>query len=174
MSRSGASIRDDTSKNPNALHDFHKARRGPKNVPHMVVMSKCDQNGLPKDPGHPYSKTTNIRFDFHDQRTSNAPFGYEHFISLPPGYEQDKGKRWPLILFLHGAGSLSKGRMSHLHSSDMEYPKSFFAMIKSGQIPQKNRPEYLSPWLRDWDRIGRSNKGINPWILSPRRLLIGG
>jgi predicted peptidase len=30
--------------------------------------------------------------------------GYRYLLSLPDGYEADKGKKWPLIIFLHGAG----------------------------------------------------------------------
>lgn len=28
----------------------------------------------------------------------------KYLLYLPPGYEEDRGTRWPLILFLHGAG----------------------------------------------------------------------
>lgn len=165
MSRSGASIRDDTSKNPNALHDFHKARRGPKNVPHMVVMSKCDQNGLPKDPGHPYSKTTNIRFDFHDQRTSNAPFGYEHFISLPPGYEQDKGKRWPLILFLHGAGESQQGKNESFAFLRHGIPKVILCYDQIRSNPSEKSPRIsipLAPRLGQNRQIKQGDKSVDP------------
>lgn len=30
--------------------------------------------------------------------------GYRYLLGLPEGYEADEGKRWPLIVFLHGAG----------------------------------------------------------------------
>ncbi|KIW85948.1 hypothetical protein Z517_01341 [Fonsecaea pedrosoi CBS 271.37] len=115
-------VRDDPEKNPNSLHDFHTAKRGPKNVPAVVIMSRTPEpstegggdrsdaakkgSSPPKDPGHAYAHTQHIRFEYFDQRISNAPFGYEHFVSLPPTYDSDltRNKTWPLILFLHGAG----------------------------------------------------------------------
>jgi hypothetical protein len=30
--------------------------------------------------------------------------GYRYLLGLPERYEADAGKRWPLIVFLHGAG----------------------------------------------------------------------
>ncbi|KAL2430551.1 hypothetical protein ABEF95_010724 [Exophiala dermatitidis] len=117
--------RDDPEINPNSLHDFHTARRGPKNVPDTVIpvimATSNDQQQLegqqaaaaasiPKHPGHPYAETKHIKFDFFNQRTSNAPFGYEHFVSVPATYDEDVTKKWPLILFLHGAGESQRGR----------------------------------------------------------------
>ncbi len=31
-------------------------------------------------------------------------YEYDYLRYLPKGYRQDSGKRWPLLLFLHGAG----------------------------------------------------------------------
>lgn len=33
---------------------------------------------------------------------TDAP-GYDHLVSLPPGYKVQSGQAWPLLLFLHGA-----------------------------------------------------------------------
>ncbi len=30
--------------------------------------------------------------------------GYDYLLSFPAGYEKDAGQKWPLIVFLHGAG----------------------------------------------------------------------
>ena len=30
--------------------------------------------------------------------------GYKYFLTLPDGYSTDKTKKWPLLVFLHGAG----------------------------------------------------------------------
>ena len=98
-----AIVRDDPLRNPNALHDFHSAKRGPSNIP-LIVKTMASSPSPPKDPGHPYAGTTHISFDFFDQRKSNAPFGYEHYVSLPPAYDSSPEKTWPVILFLHGAG----------------------------------------------------------------------
>lgn len=34
----------------------------------------------------------------------------EYYVFLPKGYADDPGKRWPMILFLHGAGERGNGR----------------------------------------------------------------
>ncbi|CAF1307360.1 unnamed protein product [Rotaria sordida] len=42
---------------------------------------------------------------FQQKKTSAIPFIYQCLLSVPPDYESDKTeKRWPLLLFLHGAG----------------------------------------------------------------------
>jgi hypothetical protein len=100
--------REDPAINPNALHDFHKARRGPRNVP-AIVMALDNGERIAKDPGRPYAETKHISFKYFDQRTSNASFGYEHYVSLPPTYDTEEARPWPLILFLHGAGESQRG-----------------------------------------------------------------
>ena len=35
-------------------------------------------------------------------KSDSIPFVYEYFLSVPPDYNEDK--KWPLLLFLHGAG----------------------------------------------------------------------
>lgn len=32
------------------------------------------------------------------------PVAYRYLLSLPDGYDDDKNKRWPLVVFLHGSG----------------------------------------------------------------------
>jgi pimeloyl-ACP methyl ester carboxylesterase len=64
----------------------------------------------PLDPGHAYARTSYIAFTFHKQQASPAPFGYEYFLSLPPGYEAQPDRKWPLLLFLHGAGESQRAR----------------------------------------------------------------
>jgi predicted peptidase len=95
--------RDDPAINPNSLHQFHAAIRGPKDIPNLVVRADSTEPA-PIDPGHPYARTSQVSFNFFQQRKSNAPFGYEYFVSLPPSYDSNASSRWPLILFLHGSG----------------------------------------------------------------------
>jgi predicted peptidase len=38
------------------------------------------------------------------QRTVSKTIGYQYLLSLPTGYDASPGKRWPVILFLHGSG----------------------------------------------------------------------
>ncbi len=42
---------------------------------------------------------------FKQKKSELIPFVYEYLLSLPPDYNNDdKNKKWPLLLFLHGAG----------------------------------------------------------------------
>lgn len=110
----------------------------------------------PKDTGHPYAQTSNIAFDFYDQPTSTAPFGYEHYISLPPTYRTSPDKLWPLILFLHGAGESQRGKNESYASIRHGVPKIIlcYDRYKTGMAaPSIDIP--LAPRLR-----GRNpNKG---------------
>lgn len=164
MTRSGRLVRQDPLENPNALHDFHKARRGPKNVPH-TIMSRPNQNDEPKDPGHAYSKTENIRFDFYDQRTSNAPFGYEHFVSLPPAYEEVDSKKWPMILFLHGAGESQQGKNESFASIRHGIPKVILCYDRLKSNPSSSSPTIsipLAPRLRQSRQTKQGDKSVDP------------
>ena len=38
------------------------------------------------------------------ERPSGEVFRLPYLLSLPDGYEADQDKRWPLVVFLHGAG----------------------------------------------------------------------
>ncbi|KAL9632427.1 MAG: hypothetical protein Q9204_003801 [Flavoplaca sp. TL-2023a] len=110
----------------------------------------------PKDPGHPYAQTSNIVFNFYDQPTSTASFGYEHYISLPPTYDTSPDKPWPLILFLHGAGESQRAKNESYASIRHGVPKIIlcYDKYKSGMsTPSIDIP--LAPRLR-----GRNpNKG---------------
>ncbi|KZF22872.1 alpha/beta-hydrolase [Xylona heveae TC161] len=90
-----------------------------------------------KDPGHPYAVTRNISFDYFDQSTSSAPFGYEHYVSLPPSYDSEPAKQWPLILFLHGAGESQRGANESYVSIRHGIPKIIlcYDRVKSGMNP---------------------------------------
>ncbi|KAI1811510.1 alpha/beta-hydrolase [Poronia punctata] len=129
-------------ENPNALHDSYIAKNGPKDVPDKVVMEETDAKpSAAKDPGHPYAQTRHISFSFFDQRKSNAPFGYEHYVSLPPAYEtEEQQKPWPLILFLHGAGESQRGRNESYLSIRHGIPKVIlcYDKMKSNQSQTQN------------------------------------
>ncbi|CAF0922396.1 unnamed protein product [Didymodactylos carnosus] len=44
---------------------------------------------------------------FTQKKLSNTlPFVYDYLLSLPPDYNNNNSVRWPLILFLHGAGEI--------------------------------------------------------------------
>ncbi|GAB7339812.1 hypothetical protein MBLNU457_6357t1 [Dothideomycetes sp. NU457] len=101
----------------------------------------------PKDPGHPYAETKNISFTYHAQQTSPAPFGYDYFISLPPSYTTSPSRRYPLILFLHGAGESQRAENESYASIRHGIPKLIlcYDKFKSGlkrpsiSIPQAQR-----------------------------------
>jgi hypothetical protein len=63
----------------------------------------------PIDPGHAYARTNHISFLFYKQQRSPAPLSYDYYISLPPKYDGSPSHRWPLLLFLHGAGESQRG-----------------------------------------------------------------
>ncbi|ETN41080.1 uncharacterized protein HMPREF1541_03015 [Cyphellophora europaea CBS 101466] len=109
-------------------------------------MASRNSISKPKDPGHEYAKTEHIFFEYFDQRSSNAPFGYEHYVSLPPGYETEPEKRWPLVLFLHGAGESQRNANESYLSIRHGIPKVIlcYDRVKSGKepvisIPMANR-----------------------------------
>lgn len=143
MAPQGNIKRDNSQENPNSLHDFHTAKRGPKNIPEKVISLSNALESKCKDPGYPYAQTKHIKFDFFDQRASNAPFGYEHFVSLPPDYDEDEGRTWPLILFLHGAGESQRGRNESFASIRHGIPKIILCYDKL-----KSRPDsFGDPWI---------------------------
>lgn len=65
-------------------------------LPIAVVLS-CAAFALPARAGE---VQTGQRFE----RTLNKTVGYEYLLALPTGYEAGPEKRWPLLVFLHGAG----------------------------------------------------------------------
>lgn len=146
--------RQDPSLNPNALHDFHKAQSGPKHVPAVVLMESTavESPSTAKDPGHPYAVTKHISFEYFEQRKSNASFGYEHYVSLPPAYEKDNDdtKQWPLILFLHGAGESQRANSDSYASLRHGIPKVILCYDRLGDgmnPPSIDIPP--PPWRRN-------------------------
>ena len=155
-------VRDDPAQNPNALHDFHSAKRGPKNVP-KVVTANMNGPSIPKDPGHPYAQIKHISFNFYDQKTSNAPFGYEHFVSLPPAYEDDPSRQWPLILFLHGAGESQRGRNESYASIRHGIPKVILCYDKLISDSTNEQPSIdipLAPRLSQSRQTKQGDKSV--------------
>jgi len=64
--------------------------------------------------------------------------GYKYLLSLPDGYAADPAKKWPLVVFLHGAGE----RGNNLEKLKVHGPpkliaggKKFEAIIASPQVP---------------------------------------
>ncbi len=64
-----------------------------------------------------------------------------YLMSLPEGYEKDSGKKWPLVVFLHGAGErgsdISKVKM-HGPPMLVEKGKKFPFILISPQCPAES------------------------------------
>lgn len=96
----------------------------------------------PIDPGHPYSATKHISFQLYRQAVSAAPFGYEHYISLPPAYETQPDRKWPLVVFLHGAGESKREPNESYACLRHGVPKIIlcYDRLQSGETPAVDIP----------------------------------
>ncbi|KAJ9132441.1 Alpha/beta-hydrolase [Pleurostoma richardsiae] len=111
----------------------------------------------PVEPGHPYAATKHISFSLYRQTVSAAPYGYDYFVSLPPKYESQPEKTWPLVLSLHGAGESQRGPNETFACLRHGIPKIIlcYDRLKDGNEPAIDIP--LASRLR-----GRNpNKGRN-------------
>src|SRR5437870_3785221 len=68
-------------------------------VPTLVIALTACRSLKPDDFSQPQAQM-NKQFKFY--KTQNLKINY--LLFLPADYEAKSGKRWPLILFLHGAG----------------------------------------------------------------------
>ncbi len=83
--------------------------------------------------------------------SDQAPDGHLHFwLYLPPDYQKQPGKSWPLLLFLHGAGE----RGSQLQQVKRHGPpklidqgRSFPLVVVSPQCPRGKDWRQLAPSL---------------------------
>ncbi|MGE3818765.1 MAG: prolyl oligopeptidase family serine peptidase [Isosphaeraceae bacterium] len=107
-----------------------------------------------------------------------------YLLFLPEGYEADKEKRWPLMLFLHGAGesgdALEKVK-AHGPPKLLEKKTDFPFIVVSPQSPGRGwNPDTLNALLDDLsaryrvdpDRVyltGLSMGGFGTWALAASR-----
>ena len=64
--------------------------------------------------------------------------GLSYLLSLPEGYEEEKDKEWPLVVFLHGAGERGddiKKVKIHGPPKKVESGKNFPFILVSPQCP---------------------------------------
>ncbi|KAH9843555.1 Alpha/Beta hydrolase protein [Rhodofomes roseus] len=110
------------------------------------------------DPGHPYAETKHISFEFYKQTRSASAFGYEYFVSLPQAYDAETGKRWPLVLFLHGAGESQRGKNESYATLRHGVPKVIlcYDRLKDGQEPKVDIP------LRSGRRVPKEDLSTTP------------
>ena len=68
--------------------------------------------------------------------------GYRYTLTLPDGYEAEPTKRWPLLLFLHGAGERGDNLallLKHGPPKLVAAGKKFPAVVVSPQVPAGER-----------------------------------
>lgn len=110
-----------------------------------------------KGPGHPYAETRNISFKYYTQTKSPAPFGYDYFISLPPAYSTSSDKKYPLLLFLHGAGESQRGENESYATLRHGVPKIIlcYDRWKGGEVGEDGNPSVDIP-------LAKRLRGKNP------------
>ncbi|MES2506945.1 MAG: PHB depolymerase family esterase [Verrucomicrobiota bacterium] len=67
--------------------------------------------------------------------------GYSYLLTLPEGYEADPAKKWPLLLFLHGAGERGTDLellKKHGPPKLIAAGKKFDAIVVCPQVPTGN------------------------------------
>ncbi|HEY1084170.1 MAG TPA: dienelactone hydrolase family protein [Prosthecobacter sp.] len=73
--------------------------------------------------------------------TVSLKVGYKYLLSLPDGYEADSSKKWPLLVFLHGAGERGNNLellKKHGPPKLIAAGKKFEAIVVCPQVPLKN------------------------------------
>lgn len=107
-----------------------------------------------------------------------------YLLFLPEGYQRDSGKKWPLILFLHGAGErgndINKVKI-HGPPKFVAHKKDFPFIVVSPQCPENSwwetfkllalLDEIQAVYRVDPDRVyltGLSMGGFGTWDLSIR------
>jgi predicted peptidase len=101
----------------------------------------------------------------------------DYLLWLPEGYGQDPGKEWPLILFLHGAGSetndsqfvMSYGLPEVLHRGDQ--PDGFAFVVISPQA-YPNVPWWEGDTLAILDALVQG--AIDTYQIDPARVYLTG
>jgi len=73
--------------------------------------------------------------------TVELKVGYRYLLSLPDGYEADSAKKWPLLVFLHGAGERGDDLellKKHGPPKLIAAGKKFEAIVVCPQVPLKS------------------------------------
>ena len=71
--------------------------------------------------------------------------GYNYLLTLPEGYDKDSAKKWPLLVFLHGAGERGDDLnllKKHGPPKLIAAGQKFEAIVVSPQVPEG---EYWNP-----------------------------
>jgi predicted peptidase len=138
-----------------------------------MVFSVLARAGQPAEPGQ-HTQT------FEKQMTVKL----DYLLFLPEGYARDEGKKWPTILFLHGAGErgsdLNKVKI-HGPPKIVEGKKDFPFIVVSPQCPEDSWWEPLhvlalldevqAKYRVDPERVyltGLSMGGFGTWEIAMR------
>ena len=117
--------------------------------------------------------------------TLTVPYSFDYLLYLPPNYDRAARERWPLVLFLHGAGergdnleAIKQHGLPKLIAAGREFP----FIVVSPQCPADTRweiqaletliDEIARTHRVDADRIyvtGLSMGGFGTWSLAQRR-----
>jgi predicted peptidase len=146
----------------------------------MGLLSVCTMIGMPvfADDGEK-AKSKQQEKSFEQEITVKVKFNY--LLYLPEGYETPGEKRWPMILFLHGAGEsgddLAKVKI-HGIPKIVETKQDFPFIVVSPQSPRGGwnadnltalLDDVISKYKVDKDRVyltGLSMGGFGTWSLA--------
>jgi predicted peptidase len=147
----------------------------------LALLTLCASTGRADDPksDDKEKKSSQAEKSFSKEITITVKLNY--LLYLPEGYDSDTSKRWPLMLFLHGAGEsgndLSKVKL-HGPPKIVESKKDFPFIVVSPQSPGRGwNPDTLNALLDDLvknhrvdpDRVyltGLSMGGFGTWALA--------
>jgi predicted peptidase len=156
----------------------------------LFAGSSC-QRSVEEPPGLLTGVHLQATFDIPELADGQAPSHDEmgYLIYLPEGYGQDEDKLWPMIFFLHGAGSgdnnsqfvMSAGLPEVLYSGDQPDPFPFVVVSPQAfpntawwveetiLILDSLLDEVIATYLVDPDRVyltGLSMGGYGTWFLA--------
>lgn len=119
-----------------------------------------------------------------EHATMHVTYEYDYLLQLPEGYAEERGRRWPLVLFLHGLGE--RGRdleliKRHGLPKAIEQGTRYPFIVVSPQCPDDEWWNVLAlealiehaaeKYRVDRDRIyvtGLSMGGFGTWALAQR------
>jgi predicted peptidase len=114
----------------------------------------------------------------HFEKQVSLTYRYDYLLYTPPGYGEDKAKKWPLIIFLHGSGEMGddvqkvkKNGLPHELESKHDFPFlciSPQSHVRGWQVDALNAllDDALTRYQVDEDRViltGLSMGGFGAW-----------
>src|SRR5438067_8953687 len=130
----------------------------------LLALSACSTTRTAHNPSSPQQMPKS----FHFKKTQMAKVNY--LLFLPKGYEAKSEKRWPLILFLHGAGERGTNIWkvaTHGPPKNVSHDPNFPFIIVS---PQCHENEY---WTNDI-LLGLLDEVIGKYAVDTNRVYLTG